>query len=1159
MKQLSGFTVLLLLALAAPLARAEPAPGSIPIRGRISPPVAPDTRVELLPVSIGAAEAVRLLSGEPEPPLATVRPAADGTFVLMAPEPGFYRVAVRAEGFLSLETSLHPLLAETDLPPVRLRQAQEMEVVVIGANGRPAAGIAVLGLPSSGGNDPWLAASRRAISDEDGLLRLPRREGETLTLAVVDPGFFGQIANSGDGRTTLRLKQRPLVEIRVRDANGRPLPGAVLWGGPFPLAASGTDGRFRVASDLPPGLVETLDGREAPLSLAPGESSRTVTPVPREIRTGRVLEAVTRAPLPGALVWQQKPGQDRIVWTRAEADGSFRLAADPHTPLLALAPGFLTASTPESLPEGSLSLILEPAVSLAGRVVDGAGRPVAGAVVEALPATFSRTMDWERGRTTADGTFLLSRLGVGQEYRLTVKAEGFLPARLDATPGPRGEKQPPLRIVLNRGAAVAGRLVDPQGRPVAGAALSLIALQEGAEGFQTADETLRAASDPAGRFRFEPAAPGRFLLELIHPELALASRPTVEVAGPRQVDLGDVRLGPAAAIEGLVTDGRGAPLPGAQISLGFTAPGAPREPTLSGPDGRFRLGGLAPGGRFDLFVYLPGHLPHQAPGVEAPSPEPLRISLRPARSLTGRVVDSGGRPIPGVTLSVVETQELRMAGGSHGGSSSRGVGQTDSEGRFVTRDLEPGTFHLTFQAAGFRPEVVRGLAIREEEDPAPLEVVLERGAVLSGRVADSRGRPAAGLRIFVLSLERADPLLPSDSWEETDAEGRYRIAGLTAGRNRIEVQDWSHMRRLLERTVTLGSGDQRLDLELPTGHRISGRVVDEQGEPVPGTRLMLVLVGQPPLRADSGPEGGFRFTDVPEGTWRLTGSARGQAPLSEEVRVAGGDLDDLVLRLSPAATITGRLLGLTELERNQVEIMAWPEPGRGGVVTSQMKGSVDGGGGYKIPDVGPGTWNVQAFLPSGRNARGVVQVSAAGEEATLDLEIPRGLTLSGRILLDGRPFTNAGITLATIENGWPTNSLVGVTRHDGTFELQGVKPGRVTLAVMAQGIGHARALDVASDQEVTIEILTGLVNGHVLSADGQPAEGALVTLHGEDASLTFSFQSFQTRSDERGAFELPRVAAGSYRVTVSHPGSAPMEQRIVVTPGGTTRVEAVLK
>lgn len=1169
MKQLSALTALLLLGLAAPVAQAQPIPDPIPIRGRIEAPQAIGARVELLPLSISFESALRQIDGQPETPLASTLPAADGTFVLTAPEPGFYRVAVRAEGFLDLERPLDQLLGPMDLPPVRLRPARTLEVAVLGTDGKPAAGIAVLGLPRGVGSEDWMAANRRGISGEDGLVRLPRGDGEALTLVIADPAFFGQLTSSSEGRITLRLEQRSLVEVRVQESNGRPLPGAVLWGGPFPLAATGPDGRLRVTPDAPPEValrVETADGREAPLSFAPGESRRRVTPVAREVRTGQVLDAATRKPVPGALVWQQQPREGRTVWTRTGTDGGFRLATSSRTPLLAVAADHLTASTPESLPEGPLSLLLEPAASLAGRVVDAADRPIAGAVVEAMPSAFNR-MGWERGRTAADGTFRLGRLAAGQGYRLTVKAEGFLPgalqATVEATPVPGGEKRPPLRVVLHRGAQVTGRLVDPAGRPVAGAALSLVALREGAmEGMMQSpleDEPLRAASDAAGRFRLAPAAPGRFFLHLIHPDLALTGRPTVEVTDARQVEMGEVRLAPAAAIEGLVLDSRGAPLPGASVSLAFTDHRVRREPTFSGPDGRFRFGGLAPG-RFDLHVYFQGHRAQEIPGVEAPTAEPLRVTLRPARSLTGRVVDREGRPIPGVIVSAAETRELQMADESQTGSSSRSAGETDSEGRFVTRDLEPGTFHLTFQAAGFRPEVVRGLTIREEEDPAPLEVVLERGAVLSGRVADSRGRPAAGLRIFVLSLERADPLLPSDSWEETDAEGRYRIAGLATGRNRIGVQDGSDMRRLLERTVTLGSGDQRLDLELPAGHRISGRVVNEQGEPVPGTRLMLVLVGQPPLRADSGPEGGFRFTDVPEGTWRLTGSARGQAPLSEEVRVAGGDLDDLVLRLSPAATITGRLLGLTEAERGQVQISAGPAPTReGGVAPLQIAGSADAAGAYRIPDVGPGTWNVQAFLPSGRSARGVVQVSAAGEEATLDLEIPRGITLSGRVLLDGRPLSGAQVTVARIENGRALDSRQETTRHDGTFELKGVEPGRVTLAVLAQGIGQSRALDLAADQEVTIEILTGQVNGHVLSADGQPVEGAIVSLRGEDTDLAVSFQGFQARTDERGAFEIPRVAAGSYRVTVSRPGSAPVEQRITVTPEGTTRVEAVLK
>jgi hypothetical protein len=85
------------------------------------------------------------------------------------------------------------------------------------------------------------------------------------------------------------------------------------------------------------------------------------------------------------------------------------------------------------------------------------------------------------------------------------------------------------------------------------------------------------------------------------------------------------------------------------------------------------------------------------------------------------------------------------------------------------------------------------------------------------------------------------------------------------------------------------------------------------------------------------------------------------------------------------------------------------------------------------------------------------------------------------------------------------------------------------------------------------------VTGRVLSTAGTPVAGALVTVLGDDPSLGTGFQGPAVRSDDNGEIELPRLAAGSYRVKVQKEGYAPAESRIVVTPGGTVQMQVVLK
>jgi hypothetical protein len=111
------------------------------------------------------------------------------------------------------------------------------------------------------------------------------------------------------------------------------------------------------------------------------------------------------------------------------------------------------------------------------------------------------------------------------------------------------------------------------------------------------------------------------------------------------------------------------------------------------------------------------------------------------------------------------------------------------------------------------------------------------------------------------------------------------------------------------------AGTYHLDLRFPSAVDVSGRVVDEQGNPLQGAELSLAPVedaeGRSSLSTRSVSDGSFRFRDVSDGVHRLSGRAPGHldpaAP--EEVVVAGREVGGLVLRLARDRTITGTISG----------------------------------------------------------------------------------------------------------------------------------------------------------------------------------------------------------------------------------------------------------
>jgi thiol-disulfide isomerase/thioredoxin len=205
-----------------------------------------------------------------------------------------------------------------------------------------------------------------------------------------------------------------------------------------------------------------------------------------------------------------------------------------------------------------------------------------------------------------------------------------------------------LRIDLRNGlSAIAGRVFDGLGQPVAGADVSLITGSYSHSGQWTPVWGPRTQTDAAGRYVLEDIPPGDYRLLAVAD--ARSGVATLNLA-PRREETGiDVRLEPMrrATVSGAVTGPDGAGIASGSVTLtNLDRPNDSHEAQI-GSDGAFNVRDVPPG-RYNLWVRatappestsLAGMQPVL---VSAPNVPNLKVAAKKGALLTGRVAFQGG-------------------------------------------------------------------------------------------------------------------------------------------------------------------------------------------------------------------------------------------------------------------------------------------------------------------------------------------------------------------------------------------------------------------------------------------------------------------------------------------------------------------------------------
>lgn len=413
--------------------------------------------------------------------------------------------------------------------------------------------------------------------------------------------------------------------------------------------------------------------------------------------------------------------------------------------------------------------------------------------------------------------------------------------------------------------------------------------------------TLFALTDSAGECWLHDVEPG---LVLVVPELAsYGNCARVAALAGKTMEV-SVTIPTGVDVEGVVVDEQKRPVDHADIWVGpdGTNSCGGRVMTTSDENGRFSLRSIC-GYRF-VAARAAGYAPSlfRTVGGQKDATQHFELVLRAGGgSLAGRVVDADGKAVAHARVVFGDQGATVYPPPEVGGMPFSQLVETVSEddGSFEISGTMTGTLPLQVRARGFAP--FKKLVTVNSDEAADVEVKLDLGAVVEGKVTDAGG---TGLKGAEVSIGHPGSFTATST--NSAADGTYRIDRAMPGDVEITAEMDGH--GSTKATLHASSGETtRWDPILSNGLELKGRIVDEDDHALAGFHVLAEGPDPASSRgffsqfADSGPDGRFSMPGCPAGDLhvRVMFPKEGQSDAAEVEHVKAGGAD-LVIRVQRA-------------------------------------------------------------------------------------------------------------------------------------------------------------------------------------------------------------------------------------------------------------------
>ncbi len=506
------------------------------------------------------------------------------------------------------------------------------------------------------------------------------------------------------------------------------------------------------------------------------------------------------------------PGDYRVRFSDGSGTGAWATQYWSGQPSWGTADTLTLASS--DVPErAGVDAALTASAQIHGAVTATDGSPLAGICVE---ADVSHDGSWDRvdsATTGPDGTYVISGLPpVSYAVHFSDCSGGqHVEQWYDGATGPdsatsvvlaAGEDRGGVDARLDDGIAVAGRVTDAYGAPLAGISVSVNPSNQGQGAW--------AQTDADGNYRTGAVVPGDYRVQFSEPgpdpawatqywsgRLTWNSAQLLHVSasdGPTHGGV-DASMAPAARISGVVTDGHGSGVAGICVAAVVDTPSGPdgANGTATAADGSYTIIGLPATALRVVFQDCNNEGPYlqqwwrDQPGYStatvidaAPGSSTTGVdaTLQPAGGITGHVTDRSGDPLEGICVQASTDSQFG------------GLARTDSSGDYTIALAVAGSFRVQFvdctdtpsfagQWWDDQPTAARAalVPVGAGQTVPGVDAKLDPGAVatISGRVTSLRGAAVTSACVVAYLPDQYALFAP------VTADGTYTIPNVPSG------------------------------------------------------------------------------------------------------------------------------------------------------------------------------------------------------------------------------------------------------------------------------------------------------------------------------------------------------------------------------------------